>query len=187
MKSDWKDPRWALQVLRYHTWPHVRAQSVGEHSAQVARILLAIWPEAPRHVLVHCIVHDVGEVQAGDPPYPSKRMNPDLARGHARVERDAHLAMCIPWSLPAPQNLTDFEKWAFKLAEFIEMWEWGLHEGNLGNRYADLVALRCMEAIEGMRDNAWSEAEELHARGIRGGLSQYIARRRAYEEEHHAT
>jgi 5'-deoxynucleotidase YfbR-like HD superfamily hydrolase len=142
------DPRMAGCLLRFHTWPHIRAQTIGEHSWQVARVLLAIWPDAPRHLLVHCMTHDIGEGGPGDIPYPFKAENPTLKREMDRLEEETHLRMVLPWSLPAPVHLVPSEKAIFKLAEFIEMWEWGLQELMMGNQFARLVAQRCAEASE---------------------------------------
>lgn len=181
------DPRRALQVTRYHTWPRIREQSVGEHSVQVARLLLAIWPDAPKHLILHALFHDVGEVRAGDPPYPAKKLNADLARGHEAVERAAHLEMALPWQLPAPVALTRLERWAFKLADFLDMWEWGLYEGNLGNRYADLVAERCMDALrdmmEAVPDVPVEEPRDNPLGPIIDRLKRYMTRRSKVEKD----
>ncbi len=67
------DPRQAGLVRRYHTWAVTRDQTVAEHSWQVARVLLAIWPDVPRHLIIHCLTHDLGERAGGDLPYPVKR------------------------------------------------------------------------------------------------------------------
>lgn len=141
------DPRRAGQVTRFHTWPRLREQSVGEHSWQVLRILLAIWPGAPRHLLIHCVTHDVGETVSGDPPYPIKVLNVDLKQACDRIEREAHLLMSDSWRLPLPCDLSEEEKIIFKLAEFVEMWEWGVFEVGMGNSYAGLVVDRCVEGI----------------------------------------
>lgn len=136
------DPRMAGCVLRYHTWPHVRSQSNAEHSWQVARLLLAIWPDAPRNVIVYCLTHDVGEVGTGDAPFPIKRDNPDLKKIMDRIEKSTHLGMCIPWNLPHPGALSALEAIVFKIADMLDMWEWGLQEIMLGNRFADLAVQR---------------------------------------------
>jgi 5'-deoxynucleotidase YfbR-like len=147
LKAETLDPRRAGQVTRYHTWPRIREQSVGEHSWQVLRVLLAIWPDAPRHVIVHCLTHDIGETVSGDPPYPVKAMNPDMKEACDRVELDAHRRMARDWFLPGPSHLSDMEKTIFKMAEFIEMWEWALFEISMGNSNAVLVMERCLEAM----------------------------------------
>jgi hypothetical protein len=141
------DPRRALQVTRYHTWPRNRDQSVGEHSMQVMRILLAIWPNCPRHMLVHCLKHDLGETVSGDPPYPIKALNPDLKQACDRIEGEAVKMMEAVWMVPHSAELAPLEYKVFKLAEFIEMWEWGRFELQMGNIHAELVCKRCSAAI----------------------------------------
>jgi 5'-deoxynucleotidase YfbR-like HD superfamily hydrolase len=141
------DPRRALQVTRFHTWPRIREQSVGEHSMQVMRILLAIYPGCPRNMLVYCLEHDLGETVCGDPPYPIKALNPDLKAAHTRIEAEAVKLMTATWMLPHCSPLSRVEALIFKLAEFIEMWEWGLFEEGLGNKHAELVSSRCAGAI----------------------------------------
>lgn len=161
------DPRRALQVTRYHTWPRLREQTVGEHSAQVARILLAIWPDAPRHVLVHCITHDMGEVGPGDPPYPSKTRSEDFARGHGELEAAAYLEMRVPWGLPPPSWLQPHEKAVFKLAEFLEMWEWASAEVLMGNQAAGLVEARCRQAADRLMEHVPGDVHQWAAAYIR--------------------
>ena len=137
------DPRRAGQVKRYHTWPYLREQSVGEHCWNVARLLLAFWPECPRPILLHALFHDMGEVLVGDPPYPTKSMNPEMKKFFDEAEDSAHLHMCIPWALPKPVKLEgDFNKDVFKLADYADMWEFSLDEIALGNHNCTLVRER---------------------------------------------
>lgn len=145
------DIRLAGQVIRYHTWPHIRQQSVGEHSWQVARILLAIAPGHPG-LVKHAILHDIGELETGDLPYPIKADNEVLGGLMIDLEEEAIEYLCNRWGVPSGRHLTDQEKWVFKLAEFIEMWEWGLEEVLRGNKFAELVALRCREKIQHMME-----------------------------------
>lgn len=153
------DIRLAGRVLRYHTWPHVRQQSVAEHTWQVLRILYAIWPEVPSHVVRYVMGHDVGELTVGDPPYPIKANNPVLKTEMDRIEGEAQDELFENWMLGDVPELTETERWAFKLAEFIEMWEWGWEEELLGNRFARKVRERC-EAVVIQRMN-----EALHGEG----------------------
>lgn len=129
------DPRLAGEVARYHTWPHIKVQTVAAHSWHVIRILLAIWPEVPRHVIVEAIFHDVGEGFAGDSPFYAKRANPGLKTILDKMENDARLGMALPWGVVAPQALSDEEYKVLKVADLIEMWEHALHEIELGNVY----------------------------------------------------
>lgn len=136
-----EDPRHAGQVLRFHTWPVHRQQTVGEHSWQIARIMVTIWPECPRMLLLHAVTHDVGEM-AGDVPYPFKRNNPNLKREMTLSEAGVHRSMTARWNLPRPQEMPEVYHQFFKMCEYIEMWEYGLMEQNMGNRYGTIVATR---------------------------------------------
>jgi len=145
------DPRLAGQVIRYHTWPHVRQQSVGEHSWQICRILLAIAPDHCNDLLRHAIVHDIGEVGVGDIPYPVKLENPEMGKLFRDAEQRAAEDVCNKWSIPSPVRELSYNlRWIFKLAEFIEMWEWGMEERLRGNRFSNLVEKRCKAAIDSM-------------------------------------
>lgn len=137
------DPRAAMEIHRYHTWRRIREQSNGEHTAQVMRIMLNVWPEVPRKLLVYAVSHDMGEM-AGDIPYPFKAKNPALGEQHKRVEAGVISQMCDDWDYPRPPVLSLDEENFFKACEYIEMWEWGLTEQNMGNQYGKLVAERCI-------------------------------------------
>lgn len=167
------DPRLSGEAVRWHTWPMLRRESIAEHSWQVARVLLAIWPLCPRELLIHCIVHDLGETGPGDAPYPSKLNSPVLAKEHARLERETHESMVLPWSLPAPQSLPTNWHAAFKLAEFIEMWEKSLEEMFMGNRLAQLTLERCEEGIAKFR----RKLHELGESEIVQSADRYVERR----------
>lgn len=141
------DGRLAGRVLRYHTWPHIKEQSVAEHSWQLLRILCLIWPEVPAHVMKYVVDHDCGELTTGDAPFPVKRDNPVLAKEMNRVEQEGLELQIEAGFLAHSPLISEMERWAVKLAEFIEMWEWALEEQMMGNRFARLVASRCEAAI----------------------------------------
>lgn len=172
------DPRTAGRVSRYHTWPHVREQSVGEHTWQVMRILLAIWPEAPRELLVETIFHDAGERVSGDAPYPIKAQNPTLKSEMDRIERAGRLEMTA-WGAVAPLPISEQERAVLKLAEFIEMMEWGLDELALGNQSARLVVLRCQDAAKEILNG------DLLGQKIKERAVAYINRRIKHERKYH--
>ncbi len=170
------DPRSAGQVTRYHTWARIREQSVGEHTWQLMRILLAIWPDCPREVLVEAMFHDVGERVTGDAPYPVKAESPPLKVEMDRLENGARLAMTA-WGAVARLPLDEETRVVIKMAEFIEMAEWGMDEVALGNQNAVLV-----------RDRCWAAASEIcNARpsdDIRSRTVGYMNRRMDYEHKY---
>jgi 5'-deoxynucleotidase YfbR-like HD superfamily hydrolase len=148
MDSIRKDIRLAGEVIRYHTWPHIRQQSIGEHTWQLTRIYLAVaGPRAAMSSLVYIQFHDVGEHWVGDAPFPIKKDNPILKAEHDRIEGDAATAMLDYWQHPVAEPISDDEHKLIKLCEFIEMWEWALEELMRGNLMAQLVQDRCWEAL----------------------------------------
>ena len=130
-----RDARLAGAVRRYHTWPTIQQQTDAEHCWNVARILLAIWPDAPRSIIVNTLFHDIGEVAAGDTPYPAKKDDPVLADRLEAAENTARDEMEF-WGVPK-YIASGFhcEEYAFQLAEFIEVLEFALLEIQLGNKH----------------------------------------------------
>lgn len=171
------DARLAGRVIRYHTWPHLKQQSVGEHSWQLLRILLKIWPSVPARVLAYVVRHDCGELTTGDAPYPVKADNPVLGSEMNRVEAEGLQLQIEAGFLADTPDLTVEEKWAVKLAEFIEMWEWGLEEQLLGNQFAKLVAQRCIAVVDKRIEDALA-TNESHYVLIAGAARHYAERRK---------
>ncbi len=68
-------------VLRFHTEPSFRKETVAEHSFGVALILCEIAPEGALRVplLRAALYHDIAEQTTGDVPAPVKWANPDLS------------------------------------------------------------------------------------------------------------
>lgn len=184
-----KDPRVGLQLTRYHSWPRIREQSVGEHSAQVMRILLTVWPDAPRHLLVYALYHDIGEM-AGDVQYPFKSQDPLLKVRMDEAERQVTTGMNeeFPNSIPNVL-LSPFERAVFKLCEYVEMWEWGLHEMNLGNQYGRTVSMRMSTAKSAQYEAILSgevpaEEDERDAwPALASNIKRYIERRLTWEKQ----
>lgn len=172
------DPRRAGLVRRYHTWEQLHEQTVAEHTWQVIRVLWAIWPDVPRHVIQYALTHDCGEHEVGDPPYPSKNnLSPETRSELNTAEQSAILKMCEPWALPAPPQITEEEALVFKLAEYIEGWEHCLAEVNLGNKYASLPGTRYVKAWTRILGNERLPKLE------RGAALLYIEQRQRQEEE----
>ena len=110
------DARMAGDVRRYHTWPVHHQQTIAHHSWNVARILLEIWPDAPRSAIVYAITHDLGEVGTGDIPFPIKRENPDLKAIMDRLEHAVVEGLGLEIPELDPQWTT-----AMKICDLLEM------------------------------------------------------------------
>lgn len=171
------DPRSAGRVTRYHTWERIREQSVGEHTWQLLRIILAIHPQVSRELLIFAMFHDIGERVTGDVPFPVKREHPEVKVAFDRMEHEAQLQMATSWGVSAGIKVPHEELTTLKLAEFIEMMEWGLDEMALGNHCAELVYHRCLAQASAMLSS------NLPA-GVSQNASRYIHRRLDHERKY---
>jgi len=145
-----RDMRLAGRVQRYHTWPHIKEQSVGEHSWQLLRILMAVWPDVPDYVMKYVVLHDVGEHHVGDIPFPVKLDNPSLKDVMNKLESEAASRMLVEWSMQPVHALQEADARVVKICELIEMAEWGAEEWLMGNKFAALVMGRCWDAANEM-------------------------------------
>lgn len=149
--------RLAGQVERYHTWPVLRRQSIGEHTWQMLRIYWQIFGPLPPEVSTYIIWHDAGELATGDLPFPVKSRNPVLKTALDDLEVAALEAM----GGPLRHNLFVYDSYRrrIKVCDLLEMWEYGRHELSLGNTFAqpivdDTLALARKLLLEGSPDDA---------------------------------
>lgn len=98
---------------RWHANPylaHVR-ETLAEHHARVAQILLALHPSPSRHLLDAALHHDAGEPECGDLPGPFKAAHPEIAAAHAACEARRLVELgCLP-------NLSETELRWLKMAD----------------------------------------------------------------------
>ena len=138
------NPYFAGQVRRYHTWPVLQQQTVGEHTWQVLRIYDTVWGPIPPHVTRFILWHDAGELVTGDVPFPMKQRNPALREAMAAADELALQGMRAPkcsW-------LTTVEQLRAKAADLCEMWQFGLVERALGNTLAQPIIDDISEALQ---------------------------------------
>ncbi len=156
--------RLAGLVKRYHTWPVLTTQSVGEHSWQVFRIYYELFGEVPTETAHHIMFHDCGELVTGDPPYPIKANNPPLKAVCDVLESIAMEQMGL-----AIYELEGEEILRVKICHMIEMAEFGLHEVTLGNEYGRPIYDRCRDAAlaiaSGLDENVRARVALHFARG----------------------
>lgn len=137
------DSRLAGQVDRYHTWPHLRPQSVGEHTWQNMRIWFQIWGPLPPDVTTYFIWHDAGEVYVGDNPFPVKQNDPILKEKLDGMETHALTQMGV--TLP---ELSPEDKVRAKICDLIDMHEFGANEEQLGNKYAHPIVVDTLVTVD---------------------------------------
>lgn len=175
------DPRVALEITRYHTWKRHRDQSVGEHSAQIIRILVTIWPTAPRRMIIYAVLHDIGEM-AGDVPYPHKKNDAVLKKHMDMAERGVREKMSSIWDQPFLPSLTHYEERVFKMMDCLESWEYSIQEMNMGNEYARVMATRMILAASNILEGL--EPTDGHP-DIRAATKRYCDQRQKQESDYH--
>lgn len=180
-----EDPRAIGEALRYSTWKVIHKQNIGEHTWQVIRILLTVWPSAPRHVVVYGLIHDMGEM-SGDIQYPFKHLFPELRAGSEKAEN--HVRDMQRKGLGAPEvrhPLSPFEHAVFKACDNLEMWEYALREINMGNRYALIIRNRMMKAVSGNLSMI-AQMSETHQykqnEGMEASIQKYMVKRQQMED-----
>lgn len=148
----------AGRVVRWHTWPMIRKPTVAEHTSRVATLYVELWGMPRAEVLYYCLCHDHGELTAGDNPFSSKALVPGLRENLNEAERIGRERLGI--TLP---DLTQEEFLRFKVCDLGDMFEVGVVERNMGNRYAICVVQDCateMYALGGRLDDLEEVATE---------------------------
>jgi len=140
------DTRLAGEIRRYHTWPIIGQQTIGEHTWQLLRIYLTVTDKIDPHMVFHIEFHDVGEHTTGDLPYPVKHDNPLLHGMIDGLEIQSQLRQFEYWDGFKQTFLSDEDKRFFKQIELIEMAEFGMGQVCLGNSYGFIIADRCLKA-----------------------------------------
>jgi hypothetical protein len=107
------------------------AQTVGQHAHRVATLYCELWGLPRAEVLYYVLHHDGGELSAGDIPFGGKKLHPQLSFAHGKAEEVGLERQGV--KLP---GLSPEEHAKFKICDLLEMWETGVIEENMGNKYA---------------------------------------------------
>jgi 5'-deoxynucleotidase YfbR-like HD superfamily hydrolase len=129
------------RVHRYACWPMIHDQSVGEHCWQVYRVYCAIFGVPSAEVAYFIMQHDSEELIVGDPPFPTKRDNPEFKAESERVEIKARAR--LGYELP---ELDDTERARIKVCDLLEMMCHGMTDREMGNLLACPVVTRTERA-----------------------------------------
>jgi 5'-deoxynucleotidase YfbR-like HD superfamily hydrolase len=121
-------------VIRYHGFPTLQTQTVAAHSWRVATLVIEIFGMPRAEVLHYALHHDCGEMFSGDLPYLVKKAIPGLAAAMKAAE--AHGLDLLDIHMP---ELTPLEKVQVKIADLVEMSEFGAMEVRLGNQFGVMV------------------------------------------------
>lgn len=142
-------PLLAGSVQRYHV--HAAGlfpQSVAEHSWRVAALLLRLWPDAPRRLIVAALAHDLGEWFSGDVPYPAKAAVGGLKATLDALEDDAGARAQGParW---ATEPLSPVETVYLQLLDMLELAVFLLQRRAAGVMAADPILHRACDVMAG--------------------------------------
>jgi len=104
-------------VVRYHNEPGVPKQRVDCHTWRVLAILLSIWPDSSRELIITVQWHDTEEGLTGDLPAPLKWGNPELKKFVDEMgNRYAHGVVGLPrFDIPT------WEVARMKCADYLEL------------------------------------------------------------------
>ena len=130
-------------VLRYHTIPPIKSETVGHHSAGVAILCIAISELKPSiQLLMAALLHDMHESKTGDIPAMAKWDSPELASALHQLEKryDSHF-------MPFPNLLTDYEQRVLKQADMLDHCFKAKEEMRMGNQQYSQVFNRGMKYL----------------------------------------
>jgi 5'-deoxynucleotidase YfbR-like HD superfamily hydrolase len=133
-------------VLRFHTLPPVKPETVGHHSAGVAILCIVIAEHKPSvQLLMAALLHDMHEGMTGDIPAMSKWASPKL-----RAALDDLEEQFTHHYLPFPAILTDYERRVLKQADMLDLCFKAKEEVDIGNREYSVVLNR---GVKYLREN----------------------------------
>lgn len=141
------------RVRRYHTWPVLQEQTVGDHCWGVYHIYWRIFGLPSAEVALYIHVHDSDELVIGDNPFPMSARYPSLKAVKEEMGRDARVQL----SLPSEEDIGHFdstERARIKICDLLEMMQFGMQEREMGNLLAQPI-------IERTRAAAQEKAREL--------------------------
>lgn len=136
----------ASRVKRYHTFPVLHQETVGEHSHRVCTLYLQLFDTPRAAVLEYIVYHDLGEFSAGDLPFCAKRDVPEMKHFMDRAEERGLQRLNI--KMP---ELTAEEHARVKLCDMLQMLEFARIEMQMGNQLARLVQNNIIIALDKFR------------------------------------
>jgi 5'-deoxynucleotidase YfbR-like HD superfamily hydrolase len=133
-------------VVRFHTKPTLKEETVAEHSYLVAWLIALMYGDAvPRaELLLAALAHDLPEHVLGDMPSPAK-----ISLGLRRVFREQEASLFEAAGMPDYEGmLDDGEDELLKFCDNMAGYLKCRYEAQLGNRHLHSIALRYREYLE---------------------------------------
>ena len=130
-------------VLRFHTWPCVRQQSVAAHTWGVLALIYALVDEPSPALVRRAVFHDLAEYDTGDIPSSAKWASAELKKMMDKVEDHFNKMH----DFPGDDTLTRYELDVLKMADLLDMLWYCYEEYMIGNRGLKVVYVRVLHAI----------------------------------------
>ena len=166
MNDTYKKIRAGGLVRRWHTIPTINDETVAHHSWGVATVLLELWPDCSRDLLIAALYHDVHEHVTGDIPKPAFWRSPELGTLVDCIKDEVNRELGILPSLTIEEQkqlaIADMFDLCWRCLEEIQLgnkgfkevlanamnWLWDERLG--GEAYQMRTDLRCLMKTEGM-------------------------------------
>lgn len=132
-------------VVRFHTKPTLKEETVAEHSYLVAWLLTLVLPTTPRvELLLAALAHDLPEYVLGDLPSPAKK-----AMGLGELYRREEAALFESAGMPNYEDmLTREEAETLKFCDNLAGYLKCRYEMQLGNRTLSSVVVNYRAYID---------------------------------------
>lgn len=167
MRNMFKTIRQGGDVLRFHTVALGRGQTVAAHSWGVATLVLELWPDASRELLIAALYHDVPEAVLGDLPAPAKWEHAELAKAYAKAEAGIALDLGVDFSL------TDEDHKRLRIADMLELLWFCLEQRRLGNRNVEEIWDRGLKYLA--TEFLWEDRVGLMVLDLKGEWNDVIS------------
>lgn len=127
--------REASKVERSHTMPHHGSYTIGQHSFDMLTLLVSLYPDCRRELMLAVMFHDIAERWTGDIPSPAKFSDGEFGKRLAQIEQRVlrRLGLVI--------NLDEMERFWLKGLDVVEYVLWAKEQLSMGNQnvHASLV------------------------------------------------
>lgn len=140
-------------IARYPTVYRIKHETVAEHLAQTAIIVLALHEEYEFDLckaLAMAVLHDIPETEINDSPHTVKKAHPDLAK----ALKDAEMKVIETYPTKIRSTLMSYhldssiEHDIVELADAMSCYIYSESEVNLGNQYMKRVMIESKERID---------------------------------------
>lgn len=154
-------------VRRWHTQAELcdTVDYDSGHQQRCTIMLLLFWPDAPRWLIIACLIHDQGECDAGDMAGPAKAKHPEIRTLLQIVESDSVREQGFPQFALTPE-----EKRRVKFVDYLDSYIWMLR-----NKFSMAKKVAWQKQLE----HLYNEADDL---GIALEFSAFIEAATIYYE-----